>query len=588
MIHPFDLQARAELAAQSLTALVDAERNGLMYFLADWQSRPPRADHCLWDYGDGSGRHVDALALLRTMVRPGSPAAQPDRGEEQILGWMMALLGDDGLTWLADEPFASAWGQKMLFYGEQTPDVLAEISWAHRGTLLGLTSRFLATDDDRYRAAGARLIDGLLKIALRHSDGLYFPEGYYRASGWKTDTTRLALGIEEYNAAVVWPAARYYAITGYQPALELAKGLTNFALRHTQGYDSDGSIDEVKAELEDHFHTRSNFMLGVLKLGLTIGRPELVAWARQGYDHARHVGTSFGWFPEGIRHRHGEVCCITDMLELALLLGRHVDRSYYADAERFGRNHLLEGQFLSGVALQEAVDKLPHAERKPPFDGRYSTTVGVVASQIGGFASRSTLNDAFHTDALALMQCCNAAGARGIYDLWHHAIETRRSAPGSLPHHLVHLRFSVATPDVRVISYEPNSGRLDIDLAAPCELSVRLPEGEDHAFVTMTPAGEASGAAPPNGGNLLMADSGYIHLPVTGPCTVHAYYRLREWAAEYTVGMPGRSITCSAVWRGETLIHVNPPGPFLPLYNRQAELAPVVPELGAGAPIESL
>ncbi len=430
MIHPFDLQARAEIAAQSLTALVDAQRKGLMYFLADWQSQPPRADHCLWDYGDGSGRHIDALTLLRSMVRPGSPAARPDQGEEQILAWMMALIGDDGLTWLGDEPFASAWGQKMLIYGEQTPDVLAEISWAQRGTLLGLTSRFLATHDERYRSAAAKMIDGLLRIALRHADGLYFPEGYYRASGWKTATTRLAGGIEEYNAAVLWPAVRFYALSGYEPALELAEGLTSFALRHTEGYDPTGAIAEVRAELQDHFHTRSNFMLGVLKLGLTTGRPELVAWARQGYDHAKLVGTPFGWFPEGIRHRHGEVCCMTDMFELALLLGRHVDPIYYGDAERFGRNHLLESQFLSLKTLQSAVDSLPHPERKLPHDGRYSTTTGVVASQVGGFASRSTLNDAFHTDALALMQCCNAAGGRGIYDLWRYAVETRQ--PGSI------------------------------------------------------------------------------------------------------------------------------------------------------------
>lgn len=47
MIHPFDLQARAALAARALTALRDHQRQGLMYFLANWRTRPPRADHCL-------------------------------------------------------------------------------------------------------------------------------------------------------------------------------------------------------------------------------------------------------------------------------------------------------------------------------------------------------------------------------------------------------------------------------------------------------------------------------------------------------------------------------------------------------------
>ena len=84
VIHPFDLQARAELATHCLTGLLDAERDGLMYFLGNWRARPPRADHCLWDFGDGSGRHVDALTLARTMVRQDSLAAAPGEGDAQI------------------------------------------------------------------------------------------------------------------------------------------------------------------------------------------------------------------------------------------------------------------------------------------------------------------------------------------------------------------------------------------------------------------------------------------------------------------------------------------------------------------------
>ena len=298
-IHPFDLQARAELAIQSLTALLDPARDGLMYFLADWQSRPPRADHCLWDCGDGSGRHMDALMLARAMLPQGSPFAAPSPGEAQIEAWMMRLLGEDRLTWLVDEPFASPWGQSMLYFGERTHERMAEISWAQRGTLLGLTTCWLATGDERFHSAACRMVDGLLQIAVRHPAGLYFPEGYYRVGGWKTQTARLAIGIEEYNAAVLWPAIRFYAASGYGPALILAEGIGQFALRQTLGYLPDGAIAPVKAELEDHFHTRGNFMLGILKLGLVSGRPEYVAWARQAFDQACTIGTEFGWFPEG-------------------------------------------------------------------------------------------------------------------------------------------------------------------------------------------------------------------------------------------------------------------------------------------------
>jgi hypothetical protein len=214
----------------------------------------------------------------------------------------------------------------------------------------------------------------------------------------------------------------------------------------------------------------------------------------------------------------------------------------------------------------------------------YSTTSGVVASQVGGFASRSTLNDAFHTDALALMQCCNAAGARGIYDLWRYAVETRQPDRSAPPHHLVHLRFSVATPDVRVTSYEPQTGRLDIMVDAACQVSVRLPGGEDHGFVTVAGAGDTQ----PYEAKVVMADKGYVRVRVGGACTVRVDYRLRDWSAEYTVGQRGRSITCVGHWRGETLMSVERPGPYLPLYGRSRELAPVEPLLGAGIAIESL
>jgi len=97
-VHPFDLQARAELAARSLASLLDQEREGLMYFVANWRAKPPRASHCLWDCGDGTGRHLDALSLLRSILPPGSPEANPSSGEKQLEALMLKFLGGGRLT----------------------------------------------------------------------------------------------------------------------------------------------------------------------------------------------------------------------------------------------------------------------------------------------------------------------------------------------------------------------------------------------------------------------------------------------------------------------------------------------------------
>ncbi|ACZ43398.1 hypothetical protein Tter_2509 [Thermobaculum terrenum ATCC BAA-798] len=574
-VHPFDLQARARLGARALTALLDASRDGLMYFLASWRARPPRADHCLWDCGDGTGRHVDALTLAHIMA--GRDPLEAEGAESRLEGWMFRLLDPAGLSWLPPEPWAEPWGRDLLMAGWREGERVAEINWAQRGTLQGLTTRFLATGDERYLRAARRLVDGLLAVALRHPRGLFFPEGYYREGGWRCRQPGLCPGIDEYNAAPIVPAVRLYEATGYEPALRLASGLAEFALYHTSGYLPDGRFRWPAGELEAHFHTRSNFILGVLKLGLVLDRREYVSWARQSYEHAKTWGTEFGWFPEGLGQRHGEICCTTDMIEIALLLGRHVDRRYYADAERFGRNHLLESQLLSLERLRAAVAALPPSDEPPPWQGRYSRSEGVVESQVGGFASRPTLNDAFHPDAAALMQCCNAAGVRALYDLWRHAVE---EAPGRA---IVHLRFSVETPGVRVLSYEPSEGRLDVLSRGAGEVEIRLPQG----------VGEAVALVRDERGHLvrgqaLTGEAGYVRLRLEEGQTAEVRYPLPARTAHYEVGAEGGRAWCVGHWRGETLVRVEPEGSFHPLYGRASDLEPAQPTPAWGKPIESL
>ncbi|MHB0858082.1 MAG: hypothetical protein ACYC5M_11000 [Anaerolineae bacterium] len=580
-IHPFDLQSRAALAIQGLTALLDQERDGLMYFLGEWRARPPRAIHGLWDCGDGCGRHVDALTLGRAMLPKNAPLAAPNEGERQLDAWMLRFLGDDGLTWLSPEPWAEPWGANELLAAYPAGRRWAEVSWAQRSTLMGLTTRYLATGSDLYADHARRLVDGLTRSAVRHTDGCYFPEGYYSSAGWQTRETGLFSGVEEYNAVIVAPLVRLYAATHYEPALALADDLVRFALKHSDTYHPDGTFRTHRmGEFEAaHFHTRTSFLYGVLLLGLETGRRELVAWARQGYAHARTWGTDFGWFPEGIGQRHGEICCTTDMLELALLLGEGVSPTYYADAERFGRNHLLESQYLSRERLQAALDRLPPIERSGA-PGPFETDERVAERQVGAFASRPTLNDAFHLDATAFMQCCNAAALRGLYDLWHHAVAFHNAGADGLPEVQVNLRLSVESAGVRVVSHEPAEGRLQVSPGRACHLSVRLPEGVRCATIALN--------GPQPSLRHAQIESVYAQIDLAAEQSAELFYELPERTATYRVGMPGRWATCLGNWRGETLMAVDPEGAYLPLYQSRCGLPPVEPLPAQGPEVSAL
>jgi hypothetical protein len=582
-IHPFDLQARAELAIHGLTGLLDPERAGLMYFLGDWRAKPPRADHNLWDCGDGCGRFVDALTLVRGLAGRGDAWGASALPDEQLEGWMLRFLDEDGLSWLPTEEWAAPWGSELLMASTVPGEAHCEISWAQRGTLMGLLSRFLRTGSEGYLTKAKTLVDGLLKLAVRHPGGLYFPEGYYTRRGWNTTQPGLFAGIEETNAAVIVPALRLHALTGYAPALELADGLARFALKNTRGYTADGSMQAPDGgAVQEHFHTRSNFIMGILRLGLALGQREYVAWARQSYAAARRWGADFGWFPEHLGQRHGEVCCTTDMIEIALLLAKHVDPAYYADAERYGRNHLFESQILSFERLENALAQMPAKSSKAPYGGKFSTTQDVARRQVGAFASRPALNDAFHMDVTDLMQCCNAAGARALYDLWNSAVEEIPSAADGLPLRKVNLRFSVETPALRVVSHEPAAGRLEITARDACRVAVRLPGGTGEALVV-----RACARGDPRV-EVLPAQAGYVTYEAAPGERVDLAYPLSEHSAAYRVGSPGRELHATAYWRGETVMRVEPAGIFYPLYDRPAGLAPVAPRLPAQPLIPSI
>jgi hypothetical protein len=200
----------------------------------------------------------------------------------------------------------------------------------------------------------------------------------------------------------------------------------------------------------------------------------------------------------------------------------------------------------------------------------------VIARQTGGFASRPALNDAFHLDATDLMQCCNASGARGLFDLWRYAVEVtpERDDP---PEAAIHLRFSVDMPLARVVSHEPATGRLDIAARATLRVAVRLPEG-----VTEARLERAAGST------ILEAARGYVTFETAGPETARLHYALPERVAHYEAGAGETTARCTAHWRGESVVSVDPAGPIAPLYRRPLDLPPVSPRPAAGPIIESL
>ena len=544
----FDLPHRAGLAINCLTRLLDERQDYLPYFNVFYGAHPPVATHIRWDYGDCVGRNIDALKLTRIM----SGQTQGQHADAALQRWLERLLGEHGLSWWPDPPYDPA-----LPWGTQ-PRRVAELGWSQRSTLAGLTTQYAVTGEQHFADLGRRLVDGLNKLALWDDGMAYFPleatqvgvrgDILYPPEGWSDKRMPTAGWFAGFYGSLLWPLARFAAVTGYEPAVRMAQGVAEYCLRGARFFRPDGRFYDP---LKGHFHSRSAVALGLLKLGILIGNEGYVQMAERAYKHAKEWGTSFGWFPVDFGNwQRCETCCITDMIELAIGLAMWVDPKYWNDAERFGRNHLLESQLLR----VDWVDEY-HKEREPYIlseaDPAQSSRDQAMERSLGGFAVWSSLNDWAGTQANARESaCCHGHGARGLYDLWHYGVMRVGNEVS------VNLLFSRATDDVVVKSYLPFKGRVDIRCSSDRSIRVRVPDYVRRESLSL----EVNARPTP-----IRSSKAWLALPPTKPGDVAVVrFELRERDESVHIGYD----TYEVKYRGDTVIAISPPGKFCPLYER--------------------
>ena len=546
----FDLAHRADLAIHAMTNLLDKQQDYLPYFDVHFHAQPPVAVHNRWDYGDCIGRYIDALRLARIM----SGQTQGQQIEAALQKLSEGLLGEHGLSWWPDPPYTPR-------LRLDAPRRVAEMTWTQRGALLGLTTQYAITGEQHFRDLAERLIDGLNKVALWRDGMAYFPvdatkvgsraDILYPPEGWSTDRMPTAGWFGGFVGALIWPLARFATLTGYEPALRMAKGVAEYCLRGARLFRLDGRFQDL---IKGHFHSRITTALGLLRLGLLIGNEAYVQMAERIYTYAKEWGTPFGWFPEDISSLDGcETCCITDMIELGIGLALWVDPRYWNDAERFGRNHLLESQLLR----PDLVDPYPFAKpyAAPSEDPLRISRDNIAARARGCFAGWSGFNT-WGGRRPQMMACCNGAGTRALYDLWHYGVS---QAGNNLS---VNLLFSRATEDVVIKSYLPFEGRVDIQCRSDRRIRLRVPDYVPAESLSLEMNSQRSQAG---------KSQDWLQLPPSRKGDV-AVVRFELPRRDQSVHM-GYD-TYEVQYQGDTVTAMSPPTKVCPLYERQWVLSP--------------
>ncbi len=523
-----DLVERARLTFAN-TLLHHVRPNGLPYFNIGINYKtgevalPPEGT--VWDRISQTGRSVHAILLAREMTGDWTTGVETEHRIRKVL---LADFRDDGFNYLEN-------GSAMMH--DQNRSLLGVMQCWLRAS--GETERAM------YRARGDKLVDAFLRTAHRQGDALGMPGAYYSPQKGFYDLARAPGN----HGRTIAPLVYYYRATGNDRALRLAEGYANHVLHVSDSFrfDSRGGFIGFGDE-SLHVHSVGATVAGLALLGVELGRREYVERARAIYEYGlKVIGNEFGWIPEAnpdapvnrakarmLRQTTCEGCTITDYMESAIYLAQAGFPEYWAEAERYLRNHLFESQMTTADWVKSAAP----VDMKPRI--------------LGSFTARSSPNrmyDLYHV--AGPVGCCNAAGVVGFWVAWKHCLE--RDSRGVH----VNLLFSRETDFAKVTSDLPARGRLTIAMKTDADLYLRIPEWARHA-VSYTSAGAAANAA---------WHGPFHRIPgLRKGQTLVAEFPLRRATREWL--QTTMKINYRTEWLGDTVVSISPRGNCFPLYER--------------------
>ncbi len=503
-----DLREPMALAAHAIPGRLDPEQDYRPWFMLRGRGGiPVQPEHASWDLGDMTGRYLESLILARHM---GITAPELSQAEVRLERFLFKILGPDGLV---HDPQSGA----------------IDHSFSQGSAMFGLLAWFEDTHDPEVRRALERLISGQLNRLQRHDDLLVDP------------SVKLSESSGSHLAGYqIYPAVRFYELTGYPDALTLAEGLTRWAMADPV-LGSDGAITKPLS-WEGHIHSWLETLAGCARAARNspaLDRQKIVARCRATYDWVRRTnGTGFGWLATYPTGGSCETCGISSAIRLALELADAGYPQYFEDVERFVRNQVVAAQFKDLSTYQNGTNR-------------------VTPLLLGCFDSQSMPNGHLGTrggeDVGIVEGCCLNGGMRALALAWD-AIATADENGVT-----ANLALSRSGPACDVIGYQPLEGRVDVVPRVAGSLRVRLPGWADPTRIAVaitnrsgTPARMEWRFKPPY----------IVFQSVESGMRFAIRFPLRELQEDTTAG----GQTFHVRWKGDVVIGVDPPGQREPTY----------------------
>lgn len=527
-----DLVLLARRAQNYVLRNPDRRLGHLPHFIGRILPGPPAYTHWPWDACDVGWRLVEAGEVIRRMT------GDPIRAEEECLRRMVvSTLMPDGLSYRRLEPWTphEAW------------------MWDQGRALLALDTLMASGDDPQFVRIAGDMLRGLERIGIVQADGgLYYPRENWLGDRWGgTILAHPPTGLQIEGAVL------FAERTGQDWPVAFARKVARTVLtRSPRLFNEDGSFVPMGGgdfEMKDftHLHARLFITLGLARLAGLTGDAELLAQTRRVFQHALSLSTAYGWVPEcpeqtGV-NAVDEVCCIMDMVKLALFFARRGEPALYDVVERFVANQVPAHQIndYSRVAIPPAT--------APQSETRESSAADVLDRFLGGFTGSLAPNHFIRFwgggPYLDVSGCCGPSGIMCLYLAWEAALEERGDTA------TVWMHFSREGRLVKVESKGTGGGHLVITAARELrELRVRI-----HPWTERSSVGIVAGVTPVPvrfEGDMVVISPVLPGVPVTVQYPAPGR-RTTEAAADHAVPVE---------WIGNEVVRIEPPPGFPALY----------------------
>jgi hypothetical protein len=469
--------------------------------------------------------------------------------------WALRFSNDQPVT--TGAAFSTGLSDKEIRRVDQDPRVMkaGQFSDAYScgRTLLAMTLWYERDKNPFWHDRAERMINRFRELAVDKGDYAYFPRPFihpgFLTPGETPDPNVSDISSHFTHLGAIHGMSRYYRVTGYEPALQLAGKLSHYMKDHSGHYDAEGRAPN------QHFHGSTCTLLAMLEYA-TLARDEaLLEFVRKSYEWHRTVGSALvGFFPEAVRQDYptSESCEIANMIDLAVRLSQLGVGDYWDDADRYLRNQFAENQLTHGVWMQQISDQSPEM----PVTYR-DTSIDVVRSNIGGFAGWSVGNDFIREPVgplprgFVFMHCCTGNSTRALYYAWQGILDFTGDKLR------VNLPLNRASRWADVHSFIPFEGRVDIILKQGCNVSVRVPEWVQKTAVAVSVGGES---------RPVRWNGQYLEVGQGRPQEkVSVTFPLEERTQREIIGAKEYMLTL----KGNDVVAIDPAGKYCPYYQRE-------------------